>query len=72
MTETIEYVVTENCFVGASVNYPITVQGDTLEEVKEQMKKIFKIMISELQKLVDEDTFEYKQVSTFIKPKSSQ
>jgi hypothetical protein len=71
MTERIEYVITHGGCVGNSVNYPIVVQGDSLEEMKVKMKKVFKLMIADLQKLVDEESFEYKEVSTFITEKTA-
>jgi hypothetical protein len=71
MAERIEYVITQGVCVGNSVNYPIVVQGDSLEDMKVKMKKVFKLMIADLQKLVDEESFEYKEVPTFITEKPS-
>lgn len=62
--ERINYIITENCIVGASVNMPLTCQGDTIDEIERKMKIMAQIHIDMLQETLNsEHPFEFKQLT---------
>ncbi len=63
--EVIEYIFTEDVVVGAFVNLPITIQMRTLDELRRASKEMIEVYIADLQKILDEDLLEFKEVKEF-------
>lgn len=49
MKERLNYIITENKFVGTLVNMPIVGQADTLEGLRVKMKIMAKMWIEQMQ-----------------------
>lgn len=62
--ERLNYIVTENCIVGTTVNLPLVCQADTIEELQRRMKIMAKSYIKHLSETFElNDPFELKELS---------
>lgn len=61
--ERVNYIKTEGVFVASCVNMPILVQAKTLGEMNRKVRIIAKTWIDEMQKVINENNFEFKELN---------
>lgn len=62
--ERLNYVVTDNCVVGATVNLPLVCQADNIEDLKRKMKIMGQLYIKHIAENFEMDEpFEIKELS---------
>jgi predicted RNase H-like HicB family nuclease len=62
-TERIVYVITENKYVGYPVNLPqVIAEANTLDELKERIKKLMTILIDIFKEGIEKNSFELVEV----------
>jgi hypothetical protein len=62
--EWVNYVVTENCIVGAAVNMPLVCQAKNMDDLKRKMKALSMSYLKHMKETIElDDPFDFKEMT---------